>query len=32
MPLPVEHVLRGSSQAYRDRRMEIIETYYDVAG
>jgi hypothetical protein len=27
---PIEHVLPGSSEGYRERRMEIVETYYDV--
>ena len=27
---PVEHVLPGSSLAYRERRLEIIDRYYDV--
>jgi hypothetical protein len=27
---PIEHLLPGSSGGYRDKRMEIIATYYDV--
>ncbi len=27
---PLEHLLPGSSQVYRERRMELIDTYYDV--
>jgi hypothetical protein len=27
---PIEHLLPGSSEGYRERRMEIVETYYDV--
>lgn len=29
---PVEHVLKGSSPAYRSRRREIISDYYDIIG
>jgi hypothetical protein len=29
-PIPVEHILSGSSDEYRARRLEMIHTYYDV--
>jgi hypothetical protein len=29
-PIPVEHILPGSSDEYRARRVEMIHTYYDV--
>ncbi|MGH8915153.1 MAG: glycosyltransferase [Acidimicrobiia bacterium] len=29
-PAPVEHILPGSSPTYRDHRLELIRTYYDV--
>ncbi len=29
---PVEHLLPGSGSAYRDSRLALVETYYDVAG
>jgi len=28
--LPVEHILPGTSQAYRERRLDLIHNYYDV--
>jgi hypothetical protein len=31
-PIPVEHILPGSSEGYRERRLEMIHTYYDVVG
>jgi hypothetical protein len=31
MQNPLEHVLVGSSGSYRERRLELIHTYYDVA-
>ncbi len=27
---PIEHVLDGSTPGYRQRRMEIVEKYYEV--
>jgi predicted glycosyltransferase len=27
---PIEHLLPGSSEGYRERRVELIETYYDL--
>jgi len=29
-PIPVEHILPAASDAYGDRRLEMIRTYYDV--
>ncbi|MGA7281937.1 MAG: hypothetical protein WBZ40_09145, partial [Acidimicrobiia bacterium] len=29
---PVEHLLPGSSQTYRETRLSIIDHYYDVVG
>jgi hypothetical protein len=31
-PIPVEHILPGSSDGYRQRRLEMIHDYYDVIG
>jgi hypothetical protein len=31
-PIPVEHILPGSSEGYRRRRLEMIHDYYDVIG
>jgi len=30
--MPVEHMLPGASDAYRRRRRELVDTYYDVVG
>ena len=32
MENPLEHVLAGSSGSYRERRLDLIQTYYDVVG
>lgn len=31
-PTPVEHLLPGSGAGYREQRLEMINTYYDVVG
>jgi hypothetical protein len=29
---PIEHVLAGSSERYRERRLEIVGRYYELVG